>query len=83
VDVKSATELDGAFDAAKSWRAHALIVLSNPLSLAYGTRIGDLAKKAGLPTIMSTLLQPDYSSWASLSFRAGSRKTKHSFKQRD
>jgi putative ABC transport system substrate-binding protein len=51
VDVKSATELDGAFDAAKSWRADALIVLSNPLSLAYRTRIGDLAKKAGLPTI--------------------------------
>ena len=51
VDVKSATELDGAFDAAKNWRADALIVLSNPLSLAYRTRIGDLAKKAGLPTI--------------------------------
>jgi putative tryptophan/tyrosine transport system substrate-binding protein len=28
-----------------------LIVLSNPLSLAYRTRIGELAVKAGLPTI--------------------------------
>jgi transposase len=51
VDVKSATDLDGAFDAAKNWHADALIVLSNPLSLAYRTRIGYLAEKAGLPTI--------------------------------
>src|SRR5262249_41125335 len=45
VDVKSATDLDGAFDVAKNWHAEALIVLSNPLSLAYRTRIGDLAEK--------------------------------------
>jgi ABC-type uncharacterized transport system substrate-binding protein len=51
VDVKKATDLDGAFDTAKNWRADALIVLSNPLNLAYRTRIGDLAEKAGLPTI--------------------------------
>jgi putative ABC transport system substrate-binding protein len=51
VDVKSATDLDGAFDTAKNWRADALIVLSNPLSLAYRARIGNLAEKAGLPTI--------------------------------
>jgi ABC-type uncharacterized transport system substrate-binding protein len=51
MDVKSATDLDGAFDVAKNWRADALIVLSNPLSLAYRTRIGALAAKAGLPTI--------------------------------
>ena len=51
VDVKRATDLDGAFDAAKNWRADAFIVLSNPLSLAHRTRIGDLASKAGLPTI--------------------------------
>ncbi len=50
-DVKNATDLDGAFDTAKNWRADALIVLSNPLSLAYRTRIGALAAKAGLPTI--------------------------------
>jgi putative ABC transport system substrate-binding protein len=50
-DVKNATDLDGAFDIAKNWRADALIVLSNPLSLAYRTRIGALAAKAGLPTI--------------------------------
>jgi putative tryptophan/tyrosine transport system substrate-binding protein len=51
VDVKNATDLDGAFDTAKIWRADAVIVLSNPLSLAYRTQIGDFAKKAGLPTM--------------------------------
>jgi putative tryptophan/tyrosine transport system substrate-binding protein len=51
VDVKNDTDLGGTFDTAKNWRADALIVLSNPLSLAYRTRIGDLAAKAGLPTI--------------------------------
>jgi putative tryptophan/tyrosine transport system substrate-binding protein len=51
VDVKGTTDLDGAFEAAKNWRADALIVLSNPLSLAYRAHIGDLAEKAGLPTI--------------------------------
>jgi putative tryptophan/tyrosine transport system substrate-binding protein len=51
VELKSATNLDRAFDAAKNWRADALIVLSNPLNLAYRTRIGELAVKAGLPTI--------------------------------
>jgi putative ABC transport system substrate-binding protein len=51
VDVKNATDLDGAFDTAKTWRADALIVLSNPLSLAYRRQIGDLAAKAGLPTM--------------------------------
>jgi ABC-type uncharacterized transport system substrate-binding protein len=51
VELKSAANLDGAFDAAKNWRADALIVLSNPLTLAYRTRIGELAVKIGLPTI--------------------------------
>jgi putative tryptophan/tyrosine transport system substrate-binding protein len=51
VDAKNATDLDGAFNAAKNWRADALIVLSNPLSLAYRARIGNLAEKATLPTI--------------------------------
>ena len=49
--MRNATDLDGAFDTAKNWRADALIVLSNPLSLAYRTQIGDLAAKAVLPTI--------------------------------
>jgi CheY-like chemotaxis protein len=35
----------------KNWGADALIVLSNPLNLAYRTRIGELAARAGLPTI--------------------------------
>jgi putative ABC transport system substrate-binding protein len=51
VDVRNAMDLDGAFDTAKNWRADVLIVLSNPLSLNYRTRIGDLAEKAGLPSI--------------------------------
>jgi putative tryptophan/tyrosine transport system substrate-binding protein len=50
-EVKNATDLDGAFDTAMNWRADALIVLSNPLSLAYRTQIAALAAKAGLPTI--------------------------------
>jgi putative ABC transport system substrate-binding protein len=51
VDMKNATDLDGAFDAAKNWHADALIVLSNPLSSLYRSRIGDLAEKTVLPTI--------------------------------
>jgi putative ABC transport system substrate-binding protein len=51
LELKNADNLDGAFNAAKNWGADALIVLSNPLNLAYRTRIGELAVKAGLPTI--------------------------------
>ncbi len=51
VDVKNAIDLDDAFHAAKNWHADALIVLSNPLSLAHRTRIGNLAEKANLPSI--------------------------------
>jgi putative tryptophan/tyrosine transport system substrate-binding protein len=51
VELKNPTDLEGAFSTAKNWHADALIVLSNPLSLAYRTQIGDLAAKAGLPTI--------------------------------
>ena len=51
LDVRNATDLDSAFDTAKTWRAHGLIVLSNPLNLAHRARIGDLAAKAGLPAI--------------------------------
>jgi putative ABC transport system substrate-binding protein len=48
---KNSADLDGAFEAAKNWRADGLIVLSNPLTLAYRSRIGDLAVTAGLPTM--------------------------------
>ena len=51
LEVKNATDLDDAFGTAQNWRADALIVLSNPLSLAYRTQIAALAAKAGLPTI--------------------------------
>ena len=50
--LKNADSLEGAFDTTQNWRADALIVLSNPLSLAYRARIADLAAKAGLPTIL-------------------------------
>jgi len=50
-EVRNAIDLDDAFRAAKNWRADALIVLSNPLSLAHRTRIGNLAEKASLPSI--------------------------------
>jgi len=51
VELKNPTDLEGAFNTAKDWRADALIVLSNPLSLAYRTQIGDLAAMVSLPTI--------------------------------
>jgi putative ABC transport system substrate-binding protein len=43
--------LEGSFNVAKNWGADALIVLSNPLGLAYRTRIAELTARAGLPTI--------------------------------
>jgi putative ABC transport system substrate-binding protein len=51
VELKDAANLGGSFDSAKNWGADALIVLSNPLNLAYRARIAELAAKAGLPTI--------------------------------
>jgi putative tryptophan/tyrosine transport system substrate-binding protein len=51
VELKDAANLEGAFDSAKNWGADALIVLSNPLNLAYRKRIAELAAKARLPTI--------------------------------
>src|SRR6202048_2858806 len=50
VELKDASNLEGAFESAKNWGADALIVLSNPLALAYRTRIAELAAKARLPT---------------------------------
>jgi putative ABC transport system substrate-binding protein len=49
--VSGTGDLEDAFESAKIWRADALIVLSNPLSLAHRTQIADLAKKVGLPTM--------------------------------
>ena len=51
LELEDAVNLEGAFDLATNWRADALIVLSNPLNLAYRKRIGELAAKARLPTI--------------------------------
>ena len=50
-EVKNPIDLGDAFDAARNWRADALIVLSNPLNLAYRTQIAALAAKDGVPTI--------------------------------
>jgi putative ABC transport system substrate-binding protein len=51
VELSDAANLEGSFDLAKNWGADALIVLSNPLGLAYRNRIAELAARAGLPTI--------------------------------
>ena len=51
VELNDAANLEGAFNSAKNWGADALIILSNPLSLAYRTQIAELAARAGLPTI--------------------------------
>ena len=51
VGMKNATALDDAFNTAVNWHADALTVLSNPLTLAYRTRIAEVAAKARLPTI--------------------------------
>jgi putative ABC transport system substrate-binding protein len=51
VEFNDAANLEGAFDSAKNWGANALIVLSNPLNLAYRKRIADLSATAMLPTI--------------------------------
>jgi putative ABC transport system substrate-binding protein len=51
VAMKNATALDDAFNTAVNWHADALIVLSNPLTLSYRTRIAEVAAKARLPTI--------------------------------
>jgi putative ABC transport system substrate-binding protein len=51
LEAKNATDLGDAFGTAQNWRADALIVLSNPLSLAYRAQIAALAAKAALPTI--------------------------------
>jgi putative tryptophan/tyrosine transport system substrate-binding protein len=51
LDMSKAADAAGAFEAAKVWRADALIVLSNPLTLAFRALIADLSEKAKLPTI--------------------------------
>jgi putative tryptophan/tyrosine transport system substrate-binding protein len=66
VELKNATNLDDAFEAAKKWRADSLIVLSSPVSLAHRVRIGELAAKAGLPTIY--LYRPHVSAGGLISY---------------
>jgi putative tryptophan/tyrosine transport system substrate-binding protein len=51
VGMRNATALEDAFNTAVNWHADALTVLSNPLTLAYRTRIAEVAAKARLPTI--------------------------------
>jgi putative tryptophan/tyrosine transport system substrate-binding protein len=51
VGMRNATALEDAFNTAVNWHADALIVLSNPLTLAHRTRIAEVAAKARLPTI--------------------------------
>src|SRR5262249_11923665 len=47
----SPQDLESAFEAANKGQARAVIVLSNPLTLAARTQIGDMAVKRRLPTM--------------------------------
>jgi ABC-type uncharacterized transport system substrate-binding protein len=51
LEMKSSKDLESAFEAANKGRATALIVLSNPLTLASRAQIGDMATKRRLPTM--------------------------------
>ena len=51
LEMKSSKDLESAFEAANKGHARALIVLSNPLTLASRTQIGDMAVKRRLPTM--------------------------------
>jgi putative ABC transport system substrate-binding protein len=48
---RATPDLENAFATAKYWATDALIVLSNPLSLANRTRIAELTASASLPSI--------------------------------
>jgi putative tryptophan/tyrosine transport system substrate-binding protein len=51
LEMKSARDLDGALEAANKGQAEALIILSNPLTLASRTLIAGIAVKRRLPTM--------------------------------
>src|SRR3989442_5103733 len=51
LEMKSSKDLESAFEAANKGHATALIVLSNPLTLASRTQIGGMATKRRLPTM--------------------------------
>jgi putative tryptophan/tyrosine transport system substrate-binding protein len=51
LEMSTAADAASAFEAAQNWRADALIVLSNPLTLAFRALIANLSEKAKLPTI--------------------------------
>ena len=51
LEMKSSKDLDGAFEMANKGHARALIVLSNPLTLASRALIGEIAVKRRLPTM--------------------------------
>jgi putative ABC transport system substrate-binding protein len=53
VEARSAAQLDAAFAAIARERADALLVSGSSTFLAHGTRIAELALKAGLPTMES------------------------------
>jgi ABC-type uncharacterized transport system substrate-binding protein len=52
--VKEAAQLEPAFEAAKVWRAHALIRLADPLQASLRPRTIELAAKARMPMIYAT-----------------------------
>lgn len=51
LETKNSKDLDGALELANQRHAEAVIVLSNPLTLASRTQIGDGALKRKLPTM--------------------------------
>jgi putative tryptophan/tyrosine transport system substrate-binding protein len=51
VELRRADELDRVFEEARRAASQGLVILSNPLSLAYRSRLAALALKSGLPTM--------------------------------
>jgi putative ABC transport system substrate-binding protein len=49
--VNGFADLGHAFKSARAWQAAAVVVLSNPLTLAYRTQIAEFAKNTSLPTM--------------------------------
>jgi putative ABC transport system substrate-binding protein len=52
--VGAATDLDSAFEAARSWRAQALVRLADPLQFSLRARLVELAAKARMPVIYAS-----------------------------
>jgi putative tryptophan/tyrosine transport system substrate-binding protein len=56
LEVKAAPDLEPALQAAKTWRANGLIVLTDPVTLYHRKQLADLADRYHLPAIYSERL---------------------------